>query len=51
MLNWVDSVAGDWKVEMVPENGLIPYADAEVETMLTVKYRAESGGFVRVISG
>jgi len=47
----LDSVAGDWKVEMVPENGLVPYAEAEAVTMLTVKYRAESGGFVRVISG
>jgi len=47
----LDSVAGDWKVEMVPENGLIPYAEAEAKTMLTIKYRAESGGFVRVISG
>ena len=47
----LDSVAGDWKIEMVPENGLIPYAEAEAKTMLTVKYRAESGGFVRVISG
>ena len=47
----LDSVAGDWKVEIVSENGLISYAEAEAETMLTVKYRAESGGFVRVISG
>ena len=47
----LDSVAGDWKVELVAEDSMIPYAEAEAETMLTIKYRAESGGFVRVNSG
>ncbi len=46
----LDSVAGDWQVDLVPQNNFIQYADAESETMLTVKYRAERGGFVRVTS-
>ncbi len=46
----LDSVAGDWNVEIVSENGLIQYAEAEAETMLTVKYRAERGSLITVTS-
>jgi hypothetical protein len=44
----LESLVGNWKVELVPEEGIIPSAGAESETMLTVKYRAERGNFVRV---
>ncbi|KKN40891.1 hypothetical protein LCGC14_0729130, partial [marine sediment metagenome] len=27
----LDGVAGDWKVEMLPEDGIIPYAEAMIE--------------------
>jgi hypothetical protein len=46
----LDGVAGDWKVEMLPEDGIIPYAEAEKQTMLTVKYRAERGSLITVTS-
>jgi len=46
----LDGVAGDWKVEMLPEDGIIQYAEAEEQTMLTVKYRAERGSLITVTS-
>jgi len=44
----LDSVAGDWKVELESEYSIVPYASAEKETMLTVKFRAEQGSLVKV---
>jgi hypothetical protein len=35
---------------MLPEDGIIPYAEAEKQTMLTVKYRAERGSLITVTS-
>ncbi len=46
----LDSVAGDWKVELLPEDGIIQYAEAEEQTLLTVKYRAERGSLITVTS-
>jgi hypothetical protein len=46
----LDSVAGDWKVEILPEDRIIPYAEAEEQTMLTVKYRAERESLITVTS-
>jgi len=46
----LDSVAGDWKVELEPQDGILPYANAEKETELTIKYRAERGNLITVTS-
>ncbi len=44
----LDSVAGDWKIELLHEDGFVQYAEAEEQTLLTVKYRAEQGSIVTV---
>jgi len=46
----LDSVKGDWHVELVEQEGILPYASALKETLLTIKYRAERGSFVKVMS-
>jgi len=46
----LDGVDGDWKVDLLPEDGIIPFAGAEEQTILTVKYRAERGSLITVTS-
>jgi len=46
----LDSVVGEWHVELEAEDGILPYASALEETLLTIKYRAERGSLVTVTS-
>jgi len=46
----VDPIVGQWKVEIVSTNGLIPSAHAAQDVFLQVKYRAENTSFVTISS-
>ena len=46
----LDSVKGDWHVELVEQEHILPYASALEETLLTIKYRAERSSLVKVMS-
>ncbi|MFQ5787542.1 MAG: hypothetical protein ACE5H1_06125 [Thermodesulfobacteriota bacterium] len=46
----LDSVVGDWNIELVEQEGIVQYASALEETLLTIKYRAERGSLVTVTS-
>jgi hypothetical protein len=46
----LDSVVGKWQVELEDRDGILPYASALEETLLTIKYRAERGSLVTVTS-
>jgi len=46
----LDSVVGDWHVELEARDGILPYASAPEEILLTIKYRAERGSIVTVTS-
>jgi len=46
----LDSVVGKWQVELEARDGILPYASALEETLLTIKYRAERGSLVTVTS-
>jgi hypothetical protein len=46
----LDSVVGEWHVELEARDGILPYASALEETLLTIKYRAERSSLVTVTS-
>jgi hypothetical protein len=46
----LDSVVGDWHVEIESESEFLAYASSLEEILLTIKYRAERGSFVKVMS-
>jgi len=45
-----DPVIGDWKVEIEPETGLVPFASAEDDMLLKIKYRAVRSPLITVSS-
>ncbi len=46
----VDPIVGDWKVEIVSQNGPVPTAHATQDVFMQVKYRAQETSFVKETS-
>ncbi len=43
-----DPVMGDWKVQIVSENSILPLASADSDVSLKIKYRAERSPLITV---